>query len=91
MTPEIGQFALSLALVLALIQSVLPMMGARVAIRSDAKRQLNSTWASLVCRHRVRGIDAILYRQRLYRCKCGREFKLSTADAVKGWRNMGQP
>jgi len=28
MTPEIGQFALSLALVLALIQSVLPMLGA---------------------------------------------------------------
>jgi len=28
MTPEIGQFALSLALVLALIQSVLPMIGA---------------------------------------------------------------
>ena len=92
MIAELGHYALVLALALALIQSVVPMVGARLARRhADGRRGPDRAGAVRVRRGRLRGADRVLRRLGFLGRQRVREFALGDAADLQVHQRVGQP
>ena len=92
MIAETGHYALVLALALALIQSTVPILGARLSdpalmnvARSTALAQLMFVALSFAALVTLHVTSDFLRRQRI------REFALAKADDLQDHRRLGQP
>ena len=91
MIPEIGQLALILALGLALVQGVLPIIGAakrRLAWMAIARPAAQGQFAFVS--HCVRMPGLVLLRQRLFRAVRGVELQLEAAARLPVVRHLGR-
>jgi len=95
MIPELGQFALALALIAAIVQSVLPIVGAarRNTLWMASAQATAVTQAALL----IFAFGALMHSfvvsdfQRLHRAQRGGELAFPQAHALQGRGDMGQP
>ena len=70
MIPELGHFALILALLLALVQGILPLAGRRAQQSGvDGGRQTGRSRPVSVCRHRLWCLAYSFLSQRFFGCE----------------------
>ena len=92
MIPELGHYALMLALGLALIQGIMPIVGTRTndAVLIEHGRA-DGAGAVRVCRDLVRGARRILRHLGLLGAQCLREFEFGDAADLPAHQRVGQP
>ena len=91
MIPELGHFALILALLLALAQAVLPLAGAARGDRTlDGGRAARGARAGAVRRGRVRLPAVFVRRQRFLGRQRRQQLQLAAAAALPHRRKLGR-
>ena len=91
MIPELGHYALMLALGLALIQGIMPIVGTRTQRSgADEHRRAGGAGAIRLRRHRVFGARRMLRRLRFLGAQCLREFQFGDAADLPAHQHLGQ-
>ena len=92
MIPELGHYALVLALALGLIQSVAPIIGARSGdLRIDPSRKLHGADAIHFRRSFIFGADHLLRHLGFLGCNRFRELALADAADLQDHQRLGKP
>ena len=90
MIPEIGQFALIIALLLAVTQATLPMIGAARGNRSWMSVAVPAGQAQFIfVANRVWLSCLVFHQQRLFRSQCSQQFQFSAAAPLPARSDLG--